>query len=433
MKITSTRNSEVSISFADALLNVFPSDGGLYIPATSINIKNLLPHDRDLSFEQMVAIVTEAMFPEVFTSAEAKVIAQRAFSGCAPILRKFDKKRYLLEMFHGPTGCHRDFGYLWLSNALDVILEKMGKKVFIVAAGTEKNSRAVSYAFGTAKNIKTIMLYPDDELKSIDEQFLLQNGGSIIQASVRGKIHTVENLIRSIYADVQLVKDFSLTLANTVNIGRLLSQTFFFFFCFMRLKHNMSDEMYYAIPSGNYGTLTAALYAWKCGMSAKAFFTDETTELSCDENGFCLCTPLREHSFSQKADPVSPSNVERLYDIFKISPTMMRALIFPSPVEQESVKQVAKEMYRKYGIFFDRATATAYVSAKKNIFFHNLDTSNVIVFQKDNPYFDKDFLEDACGEIPLKPKFLKPLEKKMKMYYPIDTKTDFVSLLKANA
>ena len=263
-------------------------------------------------------------------------------------------------------------------------------------------------AFGNKKHLKLIVLYPKGYAKGLKPEQLFKNGGSVYPVEVEGDTTAVENLIRSIYQERQLVKDYNLTLANTVNIGRILPQVFFYMFAFTRIKTRTAGEIFYAVPSGNYGNLAAGLYAWKFCLPVNGFITDATEALNCDENGRCRCInssiPLSERG---PADPAVPSSIERLEQIFTLSPSVMKSIIFPAQVSDTEAETLINDSYRRYGIMFDTATARAYAAAHARNIFWGHDGESLVLVSKDHPAFESEILTRICGESPIIPEYLR--------------------------
>ena len=286
MKLVSTRNSTNAVSFKQAIFDCMPADGGLYVPYSEHDLRSWILHmNEQTTFSTIAGSLTAALLKEEISPVISERIAATAFQGYSPRLRQLDDRLFLLELFHGPTGNHRDFGFLWLSSALEHLLTIDEKNAIVIAPSTGAGGRSMAAAFGNKKHLKLIILYPKGYAKGLKPEHLFRNGGSVYPVEVEGDITTVENLIRSIYQERQLVKDYNLTLANTVNIGRILPQVFFYMFAFTRIKMRTAGEIFYAVPSGNYGNLAAGLYAWKFCLPVNGFITDATEALNCDKTG----------------------------------------------------------------------------------------------------------------------------------------------------
>ena len=172
-----------------------------------------------------------------------------------------------------------------------------------------------------------------------------------------------------------------------------------------------AGEIFYAVPSGNYGNLAAGLYAWKFCLPVKGFITDATEALTCDETGSCCCVnssiPLAERG---AADPAVPSNIERLEQIFTLSPAIMKSIIFPAKVSDSEAKTLISDSYRHYGIMFDMATARAYAAAQTRNIFRRQGGESLVLVSKDHPAFESEILTRICGEPPIIPEYLRDID-----------------------
>ena len=412
MKLVSTRNSNQLVSFQQAIFDCMPADGGLYVPYSEHDLRSWILHmNEQTSFSAIAGSLTAALLKEELSPVISEGIAVKAFQSYSPRLRQLDDRLFLLELFHGPTGNHRDFGFLWLASALENLLTIDEKKAVVIAPSTGAGGRSMAAAFGNKKHLKLIILYPKGYAKGLKPEHLLQNGGSVYPVEVNGNSTAVENLIRTVYQDRTLVENYNLTLANTVNIGRILPQVFFYMFAFTRIKTRTAGEIFYAVPSGNYGNLAAGLYAWKFCLPVNGFVTDATEALTCDEMGCCCCTnssiPLANRS---AADPAVPSSIERLEQLFTLSPAIMKSIIFPARVSDEEAETLIRESYKHYGIMFDTATAHAYAAAQKRNIFRRRGGESLVLVSKDHPAFESAILSRICGESPIIPEYLRGID-----------------------
>lgn len=408
MELVSTRNSKKIVSFRNAVLDCIPSDGGLYVPAKEEDLRPWIMYmDETTKFAGIAGTLTSALLKEEFSPVVSERIAATAFSSYSPELRQLDEHLFSLELYHGPTGCHKDFGFLWLASALEHILTMEDRSAVVLAAAASISGRSMAAAFRGKKRLKMILVYAKGTLTGLDPAMLAWNGGNIWPVEVDGSLQDAQNLVRLVYSDKNLVSKYGLTLANTMNIGRLLPQVFFYMYAFNRLRKKVTGDIFYAIPSGNYGNLVAGLYAWKFSLPVNGFITDATPALSCDVTGRCICldsiVPLAERG---SADPASPSNMERLEQVFAVNPAMLRGLVFPSEVKQNAVPDLMLEAYQKYGIMLDSAAAAAYGAIRANQDRINSDEGSVVIVSKDHPAFEADKLRISCGEAPFVPEFI---------------------------
>jgi threonine synthase len=409
MELVSTRNGAKSVSFRNAVLDCMPPDGGLYVPSREEDLRPWIMYmDESTSFSSIAGTLTSALLKEEFSPVVSERIAGSAFGRFSPELRQLDDHLFSLELFHGPTGCHKDFGYLWLASALEHILTMEDRSAVVLAASSGMTGRSMAAAFAGKKQLKMILVYARGTLAGLDPSCLAWNGGNILPVEIDGTLEDAQKLVREIYNQKELVDRYGLTLANTMNIGRILPQVFFYMYAFTRLRKKVQGDIFYAVPSGNYGNLVAGLYAWKFALPVNGFITDATASLSCDATGRCLCldsiVPLARRG---PADPASPSNLERLEQVFAVNPLMLKGLVFPAEVNPESISSVIYSVWKKYGVMLDYAAAAAYVATgvmKERVF---SDDGTVVIVSKDHPAFEAEKLRTVCGEAPAIPEFMK--------------------------
>ncbi|HPO01741.1 MAG TPA: threonine synthase [Treponemataceae bacterium] len=409
MELVSTRNAEKKVSFRNAVLDCIPQDGGLFVPAREEDLRPwVLYMDENTKFSSIAGTLTSALLKEEFSPVVSERIAAAAFDSYSPELRQLDERTYSLELYHGPTGSHKDFGLLWFASALEHILTMEDRTSVVMAATSGLGGRSMAAAFAGKKRLKMILVFPKGSLVGLDPSVLAWNGGNILPVEVDGDLLDAKNLVRDMYKDRSIVEKYGLTLANTMNIGRLLPQVFFYMFAFTRLRRKVRGDIFYAVPSGNYGNLVAGLYAWKFSLPVNGFITDATAGFSCDATGRCSCldsmVPLMRRG---PADPASPSNLERLEQVFEVNPLMLRGLVFPAEVKPDAISGLMFDAWKKYGVMLDSATAAAYGASFGMQDRINSDEGTVVLVSKDHPAFESDKLRVACGQSPEQPDFLK--------------------------
>lgn len=399
MELISTRDASRIVSFRQAVLDCIPPDGGLYVPAKEEDLRRWIMYmDENTSFSSIAGTLTSALLKEEFSPVVCERIAGKAFHGHSPEIRQLDDQVFLLELHTGPTGCHKDFGFMWLTSALEHLLIMENTTATVMAAVDGITGRSLSAAAAGKERLRLVLVYPKDSVRGLDPGTFVCNGGNICPVEIEGNLSDAEDLVRGVYADRSLVEKHNLTLANTMNIGRLLPQVFFYMYAFTRIRKKIQGDIFYAVPSGNYGNLVAGLYAWKFSLPVNGFVTDATSGLSCDARGNCLfmdsLVPLAERG---PADPAVPSNLERLEQIFELNPLMLRGLVYPSEVARKLVPDLMLDAYRKYGVFIDSDTAMVYgaiSSAGERIDF---DEGSVILVSKDHPAFEANRIKRSCG------------------------------------
>lgn len=401
MKFYSTRNSENKAGFKKAVLDCMPSDGGLYVPEDMMDLRRwILYADETTSFSSLAGSLTSAMINDEFSPIICETIATRAFDK-DPEFRQLDENLFLLELNNGATGTFKDYGVSYLTAALETILQLDGEKAILLDATTGELGACMAKAMKDKKLLKSVLVCPKGSLRGIDEGDFVWNGGNIFPVEVDGNFEDCRNLVRKIFANRELVEKYHLTVANTANIGRLLPQAFFYTFAFSRLKKKVNGDIYYAFSAGNYGNLVSGLYGWRLALPVNGFIVPSTPLLTHDAAGNCMVTdsivPVEARA---PADPASPSNLERLEQVFKENSLMIRSFVFPAQVSEEDTNNACKELFVKYKVYADRDTSAAYAAALKRTDVTEEDDGAVVLVARDDPSIDEKFLMHNLGECP---------------------------------
>ncbi len=401
MKFISTRNSDNIVDFEKAVLDCIPSDGGLYVPQIEADLRRwILYSDSDTSFANMAGTLTSACINDEFSPIICETIASKAFP-FNPEVRKIDERLYSLRLYNTPTGSHKDFGISFLVNCIETIHAlKGGFSTFLDATIGELGASLAQVLRGK-KYVKAVLIYPKGKLRGLEESDYVWNGGNILPIEVDGTEADCHRIVREIFDDRELIEKYHLTVANTANIGRLMPQLFFYPFAFSRLKKEVYSDIYYAMPCGNYSNLVAGLYSWKLSLPVNGFICPSTTSLGLDPMGFCTVpddiVPFEQRA---KADPASPSNLERLEDIFSRNSLMLKNFVYPSDVSDYEADEACRELFMKYQIFADKNTSSAYAAIKKRREFLDEDESTVVLIERDDPALSSEYVRHTTGELP---------------------------------
>ena len=400
MHLSSTRNPNNIVSFEKAVLNCMPEDGGLYVPCDDVDMSRwILYINKDTSFQSIAGALTSALINDEFSPIICETIATRAFP-FEPRVKHLDDNLYALELFHGPTGSHKDFGISYLVSCVDTILLFQKKQAVFVDVTTGELGASLARELRHAKKIKAVLVYPKGTMRGLKDSDLIENGGNICAIEVDGTEEDCHKIIRQVFNNRPLVEKYGLTVANTANIGRLFPQTFFYPYAFSRIKSEVCTDIYYSLDAGNYSNVVAGLYSWKYSLPVKGFIVPATNNLTLDVSGDCTMLdsmiPLLER---EKANPADPSNLERLENVFSEWSLLMKSLVFPSHVTDEDREAACKELYMKYGYIADSHTSGAYAAAKKQSERICGDGVTVII-ARDDPSFDSVNIRHYLGEAP---------------------------------
>jgi len=404
MRFASTRNKNETVGFTQAVLDCMPRDGGYYVPADTEDLRRwILYTDEKTTFASIAGALTSAFIHDEFSPIICETIATKAFP-FEPVVRCLDDTYYMLELFHGPTGYHRDFGISFLVSCLETILQMQDSSAVFLSVTRAELGSVLAHELRDKKRIKAVVVYPKGTVQGMQDSDFVWNGGNIYPVEIDGTEADCHAFVRRIFAEHDFVAANRLTVANTANIGRLLPQAFFYPFAFSRLKNRTAGDIYYALAPGNYSNIVAGLYSWQFALPLNGFLTPATDALSVDPLGNCqLLDSLVPLNQRQPADPIDPSNLERLEDVFSANKLMMRNFVYPVNLSDDMVERAAKDLFMKYHVYADRHTARAYAAAKAHEDMVREDAGAVVLIARDHPSLSADYIRHTIGEVPETP------------------------------
>ena len=270
------------------------------------------------------------------------------------------------------------------------------------------------------KNIKAVLVYKKGKVCGIDEESLAWNGGNIYPVEMEGSEEEIRSAISKVFADREYVKAKNLTVANTTNVCRLLSQIFFFPYSFAQIKKKVDGDIYYSMDAGNYGTLVAGLYSWRFALPVNGFLVPSTAALARSPSGNpVLLDSMVDVSKRSEINPITPANIERLESFFGKNELMMRNFVFPIDVSERQREKAAKELFIKYGLYADRATAAAYASIKEARDYDLDEDCSVVLTAYNDPSLDAEYCRHVLGEAPEMPENIKASMKPLELNRPL--------------
>ncbi len=408
MQFTSTRNSNLKVSFSQAVRDCIPDDGGVFVPSSIEDMRRWIYYiDETTSFASIAGSLTSALMHEEFSPIICETIATAAFP-VEPVVKQLGGSLFMTEMYHGFTGCHRDYGVSYLVSYLETTLQLKGGKAVFLDFTHGGLGALLSKILKGKKNIKAVLVYQKGTVRGLDEESLVWNGGNIYPVEMEGSEAEIKAAISEVFADREFVQTNGLTVANTTNVCRLLGQIFFFPYSFAQVKKKFNGEFYYAMGAGNYGSLMAGLYSWRFALPVNGFYVPSTTALARSANGSpVVLDSLVDLKVRGETNPAVPANLERLESFFGKNEMMMRNFIYPCDVSEEQRDAAAKELYMKYGIFADKETASAYAVVKENCSDVFDEDGAFILTAYNHPSLSSDYCRHVIGEAPEMPDEIK--------------------------
>jgi threonine synthase len=276
----STNLKTHAVSFQEALLKGLAPDGGLYMPE---NLPAMDQHSlKALSgkaYHEIAFTVLKQFLADEIPDNALLAMANDAYNFEIPLEPVYERK-YLMRLDQGPTASFKDFAARMMGRLMQYFLHRENRDMLILTATSGDTGSAIANAFYGLENISVVVLFPEKEVTERQRKQMTTLGKNIQIIGVEGKFDDCQALVKQAFSDPGL--DFlNLSSANSINIGRLIPQSFYYFYAWSRLKKQDGETVIFSVPSGNFGDLMGGLIALHMGLPVKKFVvaTNENDEV----------------------------------------------------------------------------------------------------------------------------------------------------------
>jgi threonine synthase len=366
MQFRSTRSTAQEVSFRNAIFNCLPLDGGLYVPASVLDMRQyILYMDAETTFPELVGALAPALLQGELNPLAAARVAESALE-FEPVLTKLDDNFSLLSLCNGPTGVFKDYGVAFLASLMEELLGNE-RRITILSAARQDTGASIARAFAKRRGMTSVILYPSGPVRGLDPASYVTNGGNIVPIQIRGTFDDCQRLIAEAINDRPFAERHHITCANAINPGRFFPQVLCYFYAFIKLKKALREELFFSVPCGNFGNLIAGLYAWKMGMPVNGFIAAMNANNAFGDylKGGEFKPGKLLQTNSPALDVSVPSNYERLEAFYAEAPAVMKTMVFPDAIDDESTLMAMERVWKTYKVLLDPHAAVAFAAAQR--------------------------------------------------------------------
>ena len=403
MKLYSTNDKNNLVDLKEAVLNAFPKDKGLYMPVEiptldSSFIKNLDQY----SFEEIGFQVASRLIGKALPESDLYQLITRAINFPAPLVT-LSENISTLELWHGPTMAFKDFGARFMAELMSYFLKDKERETTILVATSGDTGGAVAAGFHKVPGIKVIILYPTGKVSALQEKQLTTWGNNISAIEIDGVFDDCQRLVKTAFIDQDLKKKYNFSSANSINIARLIPQSFYYFEGYKQVK-DKSKPVVISVPSGNFGNLTAGLLATKMGLPIHKFIAATNANDTVPaylKTGTYAAKPSTP-TLSNAMDVGDPSNFPRMQALFSgkdESSTWnnLREIIQGDTYSDEQTLKAIKDIHTLHQYEADPHGAVGYLACQKYLLDH--PTHQTIFLETAHPGKFEDPMKQALGEV----------------------------------
>jgi threonine synthase len=366
MNLYSTRDKTHVVSFQQAVFKGLADDSGLYVPVEIPKMpKQFFKDLNSMTFQEISFELAKSLFSDEIPEDALRNIIDEALNFDIPLV-ELDENLYVLELFHGPTLAFKDVAARFMSKVMAYFVANLNIKLTILVATSGDTGSAVAHSFLNTPGIQVFILYPSGRISHIQEQQLTTMGGNIKALEIQGSFDDCQRLAKKALVDPDLNQKLTLSSANSINIARLIPQSFYFFYAYSQLRtHDL--PIVFSVPSGNFGNLTGGLLAHKMGLPVLTFVA--TTNMNDVvprylESG--LYEPQKmKMTISNAMDVGNPSNFDRILHLYRNDLDFIKTDIWGASFTDEQTNKGMIEVYNKYKYILDPHGAVGYLGIKK--------------------------------------------------------------------
>ena len=364
MKFYSTNHQTAPVGLQEAVVKGLAADRGLFMPESIPSLpSDFFDQIATLSLQEMSLTVAEAFFAGDVDKDTLQEITYDTLNFDIPLI-PVDENRYSLELFHGPTMAFKDVGARFMARLLGYFIRQQGlTDVNVLVATSGDTGSAVANGFLGVEGIRVFVLYPKGKVSPIQECQFTTLGQNITALEIDGTFDDCQALVKSAFVDTELNQRLRLTSANSINIARFLPQAFYYFYAYAQLaEQGRTQDIVVCVPSGNFGNLTAGLFAKKMGLPIKRF-------IAANNKNDIFLEYLRTGVYSPRPsiatlanamDVGDPSNFVRILELYGNNQKAICNDISAYRYLDNDIRQVIRTCYENTGYLLEPHGACGY-------------------------------------------------------------------------
>jgi threonine synthase len=412
----STNHRIIPVSLKEAVIGGLAPDGGLYMPVELPRIPDsYFETIQDLSFPEIALDVALAFLGEDVPAGVLSSIVNDSFDFPVPI-EQVQEGVFSLELYHGPTMAFKDFGARFMSRLMSYLYRDEDRALNVVVATSGDTGSAVAAGFHNVQGINVFVLFPRGQVSRLQQKQITTWEGNIHAIEVDGTFDDCQDLAKQLLGDPGLKSELSVTSANSINISRLIPQSFYYFYTYSQLKDS-GLPLVFSVPSGNFGNLTGGLMARAAGLPVHRFIA--ATNIN-DVFGKFIDTgrynpvPSRQ-TMSSAMDVGNPSNFARISEMMGNEVENFRKQIVSYSFSDEMTGEAIARVHREKGYLMDPHGAVAFLGIMEYLG-ENSDRVNSVFLETAHPAKFPEMIKTVIDDYDFIPEQLKAVLTREEMF-----------------
>ncbi len=357
----STAGRSSAVSLPEALRRGLAPDGGLYLPEKLEPLPGaFFERLAERSLSETSSRLALHLLGRELTAQAVDRIATEALDFPIPLVR-VHQRIWALELFHGPTLAFKDVGARFLARLLEHLRLESERSTVLVATSGDTGG-AVAQAFSGVDGVRVAVLYPEGQVTPVQERQFTTLGGNIRAFAVEGTFDDCQRMVKQSFFDLDLAERIGLTSANSINIGRLLPQIFYYFHAASQLRSLVGETpILFSTPSGNFGNLTAGLMGKHLGLDCRFVAATNANDIVPKylETGIYTSRPSLR-TLSNAMDVGDPSNLARIRYLYSDNLERLKCDVVGRRVDDETTRKTIHRVDRDFDYLVDPHTAVGF-------------------------------------------------------------------------
>jgi len=409
----STNNRSPAVNLREAFLRGQAPDRGLYFPEKFPQLATEeIAEFASLSYHEIAFRVLSKFTDGIIPSDVLAAICRDAYNFDIPLEKVYDRV-VVMRLDQGPTASFKDFAARMMARMMGRFLQEDGKQLTILTATSGDTGAAVAHAFHNVPGIRVIVLFPIDEVSLSQRKLMTTLTGNVRTVAVSGKFDDCQAMVKQAFPDPAL-KHIPLSSANSINIGRLLPQSVYYFYAASRLA-KPGEPVVFSVPSGNFGDMMGCVVAKQMGLPVKkiiASVNDNDAFPKFLASGHYEKISPSRNSVSNAMNVGHPSNLARLVAVYggqmdetgKINrmPDLaaMRRDLFSGSISDQRTRETIREVWNKYQLLLEAHGAVAWAGFADWLKTEPLNDLPVVILETANPAKFPEEIEQTIGFAP---------------------------------
>jgi threonine synthase len=275
MRFVSTRGQSDPVSFSQAVAQGLAPDGGLYLPDTFPALGSHVAQWEDLTYPELCFEFFRLFATDLETDVLRRAIdlSYSTFSHpqIAPVV-ELSSHCKVMELFHGPTLAFKDFALQLLGNLYELQIARSGQNLTILGATSgDTGAAAISGLIGK-RGVTVFILYPNGKISPLQERQMTCTGASnVFPLAIEGTFDDAQRTVKELFSDLPFREKVGLSAVNSINLARILAQSVYYLYAWLRLGSKDRENTTFVVPTGNFGNVFAGWLLTKMGIVIRGF------------------------------------------------------------------------------------------------------------------------------------------------------------------